>query len=216
MGIKFTDTEGKAKKGANQYQYKDGDNILRFVGDVMPRYVYWLKSKEGKDIPVECLSFDRAQEKFTNVEKDWVRHFFPELKCSWSYSIQAFDESDGKVYLVNLKKKLFEAIKVTAEDLGDPTDPEAGWSVCFKKVKTGALAYNVEYQLQPLRCKPRPLTDEEKEIVAKLKPIDELIPRLTSAEQKEFIEKTILGKTDDEADVPAEFNNKDEGADDLP
>ena len=56
-----------------------------------------------------------------------------------------------------------EQILVAAEDLGDPTDPEAGWDVHFKRVKTGPLAYNVEYQLQALKCKPRALDVEEKE-----------------------------------------------------
>jgi len=48
-----------------------------------------------------------------------------------------------------------------AEDLGDPTDPETGWDVMFKRVKTGPLPYNVEYQLQVLKCKPRALDDDE-------------------------------------------------------
>lgn len=124
MGIKFGDAEGKAKKGADQLAYKDGENVVRLFGEVLPRYVYWVKGKNNKDIPVECLAFDREKEKFTNIEKDWVREYFPELKCGWAYSMQGI--ADGKVQVVNLKKKLFEQIKNAAEDLGDPTDPDTG------------------------------------------------------------------------------------------
>lgn len=196
MGMKFTDMHGSAKKGIdNQYKFKDGDNILRLVGDILPRYVYWLKGENNKDIPLECLAFDRVQEKFINAEKDWVREYFPELKCSWSYVSQAIDPAEGKIVLVNHKKKLFQSIKTTAEDLGDPTDFVTGWDVCFKKQKTGPLPFNVEYTLQPLRCKKRPLTPEELELVADLKPIEEIVPRPTADQQKAFLERIKSGGT---------------------
>lgn len=216
MGIKFNDSEGKAKKGADTYAFKDGEQTLRLFGDVLPRYLYWVKSNQGKDMPVECLGFDRAAEKFTNVEKDWVRHYFPELKCSWAYAINGIDVKEGKAVVVNLKKKLFEQIKTAAEDLGDPTDPETGWDVVFKRVKTGPLPFNVEYTLKVLSCKHRPLTDEEKALVAAAKPIDELVPRQTSDEQKTFIEEHLLAE--DSNDVPAEMKPAKavESVDDIP
>lgn len=214
MGIKFNDAEGKAKKGADTYSFKDGEQTIRLFGDVEPRYLYWLK-KDGKDIPIECLSFDRAQERFTNVEKDWVKHYFPDIKCSWGYAINGIDLNEKKVVVVNLKKKLFEQIKTAAEDLGDPTDVETGWDVVFKRTKTGPLAFNVEYTLQVLRCKKRPLSDEEKELVANAKPVSEAIPRLSPEEQKKFIEENLLGNTED---VPPEMASKKptESVDDIP
>ena len=161
MAIKFNQAKGEAQKNKiDSYQYVEGDNMVRMVGDMLPRYVYWLKGENGKNLPFECLSFDRDAEAFTNVEKDWVREYHPELKCGWSYAIQCIHE--GKVKVLNLKKKLLEQVMVAAEDLGDPTDVETGWDVCFKRVKTGPMAYNVEYQLQALKCKPKPLTDEER------------------------------------------------------
>jgi hypothetical protein len=129
MGIKFGDSQGKAKKAANYYKYVDGENVLRLVGDLLPQYSYWIKGNDGKDHSVECLGFDRDSETFLNKEKDWVRHYFPEKKCSWSYMIQAIDVKNGKLVLVPLKKKLFEQIKVAAEDLGDPTDIDAGLTI---------------------------------------------------------------------------------------
>ena len=41
---------------------------------------------------------------------------------------------------------------------------ETGWDVHFKRVKTGPMAYNVEYQLQALKCKSRPLDEKEMEL----------------------------------------------------
>lgn len=217
MGIKFNEAQGKAKKLANSYEYKDGENTLRFFGDIMPRYIYWLKGAKNNDLPAECLSFDRKEERFTNIEKDWVKEYFPDKKCGWAYVIQAIDPVKGEVVLVNLKKKLFEQIKTAAEDLGDPTDPETGWDIVFKRVKTGPMAFNVEYTLQVLRCKKRALSDAEKEMVANAKSIEEIMPRHTADEQKKFLEEQILsGGTAGGEKVPDELGGNVEQADDLP
>ena len=195
MAIKFGNIEGKAKKSSvDAYTYKEGDNKIRMVGDVLPRYVYWLTTADGKRVPMECLGFDRDKEQFTNIEKDWVRHYFPDLKCSWAYAVQCVDD-DNKIKVLNLKKKLFESVMVAAEDLGDPTDNETGWALCFKKQKTGPLPFNVEYTLQVLKCKPEPLNAEQLEAVKELPNIDDVIARPTSELQKEFIESRVLENT---------------------
>ena len=194
MAIKFADAKGSAGKGKiDSYTYKDGDNKVRLVGDILARYVYWVKGENNKDIPFECLAFDRAQEKFMNNEVDWVKKFYPDLKCSWAYSMQCID--DGKVKIINLKKKLLEQIMIAAEDLGDPTDPVAGWDVMFRKQKTGPLPINVEYTLQSLKCKTRELTDEEKALLVELKSMDDIVPRPTAEAQKELLEKIRSGAT---------------------
>ena len=213
MAIKFGEVAGKAKKGANAYAFKDGENTIRIFGEVLPRYIYWLKGKNGKDLPVECLSFDRNKEKFTNQEKDWVREYFPDLKCSWAYVVQGFDVAEKKPVVINLKKKLFEQILNAAEDLGDPTSVEDGWDIVFKKQKTGSLAFNVEYTLSVLRCKRRALSDEELQIVESAQSIDELVPRLTADEQKKFIEENILDSAKSDEEVPEEMQ---ESVDDIP
>ena len=97
---------------------------------------------------------------------------------------------------------------VAAEDLGDPTDPETGWDVHFKRVKTGPMAYNVEYQLQALKCKPRPLTEGEQALVADLKSMDEVLPRPTPDAQKELLDRLREGadnSTPDES-ISEEFD----------
>lgn len=127
------------------------------------------------------------------------------LKCGWSYATQCID--NGEVKVVNLKKKLWEQIITAAEDLGDPTDPETGWDICFKRVKTGPLPYNVEYQLQALKCKPRALTEEERAAIADLKSMDDVMTRPTADAQKELLDRVRNhgDETDDEA-LDAEFN----------
>lgn len=207
MALKFSESKGSAiKNTVDSVAFEDGDNSIRIVGDILARYVYWVKGENNKNIPMECLSFDRDQERFTNVEKDWVKEYFPDLKCGWSYATQAIQ--DGKIKVVNLKKKLWQQILVAAEDLGDPTDPETGWDIKFKKVKTGPLAYNVEYSLQVLKCKPRPLTEEEREILKDLKSMDEVMPRPTPEMQKEFLDRIRGGGTstaNTDEDIEEEF-----------
>lgn len=190
MALSFNQTNGKAiKSSVDTYTYKDGDNKIRLVGDILARYVYWISGDNGKNIPFECLSFDRNAERFNNREKDWVREYYPDLKCGWSYAMQCIDPTDGKVKVLNLKKKLWEQIITAAEDLGDPTDPDTGWDVCFKRVKTGPLAYNVEYQLQVLKCKARALTEAERTAIAELKSMEEVMARPTPEAQKELLDK---------------------------
>lgn len=201
MALSFKQTKGKAQSNkVEAYEYKDGENTVRLVGGVLPRYIYWLKGTNNKDIPVECLAFSREKEKFDNVEKDHVNEYFPEAKCSWSYSVNCIDPKQGKVVALNLKKKLFEQISTAAEDLGDPTDYDTGWDVVFKRVKTGPLAFNVEYTLQVLRCKARPLTDEERAMADAAKSIDEKFPRPTETEVKALLEKITSNQDADEGE----------------
>lgn len=205
MAISFKNTKGKAQSNkVDAFEYKDGENSVRLVGGILPRYVYWLKGSNNKDIPVECLAFDREAEKFNNLQKDHVNDFFPDAKCSWSYSINCIDPKDGKVKALNLKKKLFEQIMTAAEDLGDPTDYDTGWDVVFKRVKTGPLAFNVEYQLQVLRCKQRSLSPEERALADAEKSIDEKYVRPTEAEVLALLEKITSGTDGDESQSDSE------------
>ena len=197
MALSFKQTKGKAATNkVETYEYKDGENTVRLVGGVLPRYIYWTKGTNNKDIPIECLAFSREKEKFDNLEKDHVPDYYPDLKCSWSYSINCIDPKDGRVKALNLKKKLFEQILTAAEDLGDPTDYDTGWDVVFKRNKTGPLACNVEYTLQVLRCKPRALTEAERAAADSAQNIDDKFPRPTADEVKALLEKLTTASTD--------------------
>jgi hypothetical protein len=201
MALSFKQTKGKAASNkVESYEYKDGENTVRLIGGVLPRYIYWLKGTNNKDIPVECLAFSRDKEKFDNLEKDHVPDYYPDLRCSWSYSINCIDPKDGKVKALNLKKKLFEQIVNAAEDLGDPTDYDTGWDVVFKRQKTGPLPFNVEYTLQVLRCKPRALSADERALADAAQNIDEKFPRPTAEEVKALLDKIAEQGDEDEGD----------------
>lgn len=206
MALAFGNAKGKAQKNsADAYTYVDGENTVRMFGGILPRYVYWLKGVGGKPIPMECLAFSRTKEKFDNLEVDHVPEYFPELKCSWAYSINCIDPKDGKAKVLNLKKKLFGQIMSAAEDLGaDPTDPDEGFDLVFKKVKTGSNAFDVEYTLSVLKCKKRALTEAEREVVAKEPDIDTKIPRPTPEEQKALLEKITKGSDEESGTTEAE------------
>jgi hypothetical protein len=200
MALSFKQTKGRAQKSSvESYEYKDGENTVRLIGGVLPRYVYWVKGTNNKDIPIECLAFSRDKEKFDNLEKDWVPDYHADLRWSWSYAVNCIDAKEGKVKVLNLKKKLFEQILTAAEDLGDPTDPETGWDVVVKRVKTGPLAYNVEYTLQVLRCKQRALNAQELELAEKALPIDEKYPRANPDEIKALLEKLQAGVEEEQS-----------------
>ena len=203
MAISFNKQKGSAQKSSmDSFAFKDGENKMRIVGDILARYVYWIEGENGKNLPLECLSFDRNAERFNNSEKDWVREYYPDLKCGWSYATQCIDPNDGKLKVVNLKKKLWEQIVQTAQDgLGDPTDIENGWDICFKRVKTGPLPYNVEYQLQVLKCKNRPLSAEELTTIAELKSMDDVMPRPTPDAQKELLDRLRTGSKDNDDEM---------------
>ena len=49
--------------------------------------------------------------------------------------------------------------------------------------------FNVEYQLQVLKCKPRALEDWEKDLVANLKSMDDVLPRPTADAQLELLRR---------------------------
>ena len=208
MAIAFNQHKGEAQKTTiTGFQYRDGTNQFRLVGDILARYVYWIKGENGKDIPLECLSFDRDKEAFTNVEKDWVREYYPDLKCGWSYATQCID--NGAVKVLNLKKKLWQQIVDASKKLGDPTDPDSGWDVVFERKKTGPLPYNVEYNLQHFECENRPLTANERGLYAGVRSMDDVMPRPTPDAQKQLLDRVRGASTpevDKEAQLEAQYS----------
>ena len=207
MAISFGNTKGSAQKERIEtYNFANKeDHHIRLVGDLLPRYVYWIKGENNKNIPMECLAFDRNTETFNNKEPDHVRDFFPDLKCGWAYAVQAIDYSDKTIKVVNLKRKLFDQILVAMEDLGNPTDTETGWDVVFKRSKTGPQVFNVEYNLQVLKCKPRPLEDWERDMIVNLKSMDDVLPRPTADAQLELLRKITSGGASEE-EISDEFD----------
>ena len=192
MALSFTKSKGAAQSKISYYKLEDGMNQFRILPDsILAMYSYWLPRVEGTKLPFECLSFDREQEKFTNIEKDWPQHYFPDIKCGWAYACQVATKS-GEIKVLTLKKKMYEQILEAAEDLGDPTDLKTGWDCMVNRKKTGPLAYNVEYSLNVLKCKPSEVSQEVIDKWKAEKTIDELIPRPTSETQQTAIKAQCL------------------------
>lgn len=213
MGKSFNDSHGSAQKSGLEYIKLDwGINKFRLVGDIRPRYAYWV-DLNGNSIPIECLSFDPLEERFLNKEKDWYKHYFPNKKCVWSYVGQVIDDKDKTLKLCGLKKKLWDQVMDASKKLGDPTDLKKGWWFIVDKKKTGPNKFNVEYALQVLDCQNTigPLTESEMELIKNLKPIDELVIRPTPEDQKDFIEQNLLNGNKPEnntnSEAVSEFEN---------
>ena len=197
MALGFANQKGSAQKSSlNTYKIKDGEQTIRIVGDILARYVYWVKGENNKDIPFECLEFNRDTETFDRAEQDYVKEYYPDIKCGWAYAVQCI--ADGKIAVFNLKKKLWEQIITAAEDLGDPTDPDTGWDVVFEKKKTGPRPINVEDTLKVLRCKKRALSADEKEAAEAAEDIDTKYPRPTPEDVKKTLERIVNGAAEEE------------------
>ena len=214
---KFTDLQGKASKaGPDRFKPVEGKNRIRIVGSVVPSYKYWLKSRDGVSVPMECLGFNRETEQFENKERDVVREHFPEMKCSWAYQSYVIDRSDGKVKLFDHKKRLFaDILDVAKKKFGDPSDPDNGWDIVFTKTKTGPHTFNVEYKLEIFDLENSPLSDEDKAAVEEAGTIEDISKRQTPEEQEAFIKNYILAK-DDETDDEAVAELETSMDDDIP
>ena len=211
MALDFKNLKGKAQKaGPERFKWNEGRNHFRMVSAVVPGYKYWLKTADGNSVPMDALSFDREKEQFTNKVTDVVRKFFPDKKCSWAYTSFVIDRSDGKLKLMDHKKKLFNEILLAAQDLGDPTDWDDGWDVVVERQKTGPKIFNVEYHLKVLESNKlkKPLTDEEKAYLeAEMPNIEEFLKIPTPQEQEEFIKAKVLGGEEEEGEVPEEIED---------
>jgi hypothetical protein len=211
---KFTDLQGKASKaGPERFKPQEGRNEFRIIGSVIPGYKYWLKTRDGTSVPMDCLSFNRETEQFDNRSRDVVREYFPEKKCSWAYQSYVIDRADGKVKLFDHKKRLFESILDAAKaKLGDPTDVENGWDIVFTRKKTGPKAFNVEYKLETFELENSSLSEEDLTAIEEAGTIEDFIKISTPEEQEDFIKNYILPKEEDE--VPDDVSN--EFDDDIP
>jgi hypothetical protein len=200
--MKFADLKGKASKGGlPRMKFVPGINSFRIVSEVMPGYKYWMKTSEGQSVPIDCLSFDPDLEEFTNSEKDWVKHYYPEKKCSWAYSCFVIDRADNTVKILDLKKKLLGQVIGAVKKIGDPSDRENGWNVICDRASTGPKVFNVEYTLQTFDLENEALSADDLELIKELPDITEYLKRATSDEQKTFIEERLLDNVDNGAEV---------------
>ena len=73
MVKKFTDLQGKASKGGpERFKPQEGKNVIRIIAPVVPAYKYWLKTRDGNNVPLDCLRFNRETETFDNRQVDQI------------------------------------------------------------------------------------------------------------------------------------------------
>lgn len=205
--VGFNKLNGGAKKSEVKYmKLVDGNNKFRILpNSVLPGYTYWVKGANGKDLPFECLQYDRENERFVPSIPDPVKDLGikdakgEDLRCQWAYKCQVINDATGEVEVLQLKKGMLLEIISVAEDMEiDPTDLEEGTWITVKREKTGPAAFNVKYSVAQLKCKSQPLEEEFREKVAKAKKIEELFPKETYEEQLKRLKNHITGSDDSE------------------
>jgi hypothetical protein len=67
------------------------------------------------------------------------------------------------------------------------------------------MAFNVEYRLQALKCKPRPLTDAEQTAVADLRSMDDVLARPTPDAQLELLQRVTQPEG---SEAPSDVDNE--------
>ena len=181
-----------------------GDNKLRLIGDVLPRYVYWTTTNEGKKMPVECLRFNRQTEQFDDKQPDPFKELDESIwsdKPQFAYVCNAIDRRDNQVKLFDLKSTIYRQIVDYASnpEYGNPADSKSGYDITVKKEKTGPLPQNVKYTCIPTRASVS-LTKEEEEL--EKYDLDRIYKRQTYDEQKQWLLQNtayFAGEAGDEA-----------------
>ncbi len=191
-------TNTKADKKVIERLTIAGDTKVRFIGEVLPRYVYWVITKEGKKMPVECLQFNRQTESFDNNARDPMKELPADIyseKPQFAYVCNVLDRTDGKIKLFDVKATIYKQIVDYARnpEYGNPADPEKGYDITVKKEKTGPLPQNVKYTCVPARTS-KALTAEERAI--ELYEVSKMYKRPTYEEQKKWLlDNTMLFST---------------------
>ena len=193
--IAWSEAKGKQNTGSNNRKEIErlkltvGDTKVRLVGDVLPRYCYWVVTTEGKKMPVECLEFQRETEAFDNKAENPFKEIPADVysdKPQFSYVCNVLDRTDNKIKLFDLRATIYGQIVDYASnpDYGSPADSEKGYDITVKKEKTGPLPQNVKYTVIPARNNSA-LTEDEKAM--ELFDLDRIYKRQSYDEQKEWL-----------------------------
>jgi len=193
--IAWSEAKGKQNTGSNNRKEIErltltvGDTKVRLVGDVLPRYCYWVVTTEGKKMPVECLEFQRETEAFDNKAENPFKEIPADVysdKPQFSYVCNVLDRTDNKIKLFDLRATIYGQIVDYASnpDYGSPADSEKGYDITVKKEKTGPLPQNVKYTVIPARNNSA-LSEDEKAM--ELFDLDRIYKRQSYDEQKEWL-----------------------------
>lgn len=209
-GLGWGEATGGAKSSAVNYmKFKTGDQQVRIVSGVLARYDYWVPNKEGKNVPFENLSFDRREERFVKGAEDPVAELglqekdtenkgqMRRMRSKRAYKCMVINRETGKLEAMDLKKSIFDGILTTMNELGvkDPT------SIDFVIKRTGEQWYEVKYEINQiktmkLQSQAPELHANDDELIASMKPLDELFPRVSPNEQRKALSAWMNGSTD--------------------
>jgi len=215
--VAWADAKGKKNSGNSERREIErlklgNETRIRLIGTLLPRYCYWIVTKEGRKMPVECLEFDRETETFNNKADNPFKEIDEDVyseKPGFAYVCNVIDRADGKVKLFDLRSTIYSQIVDLASnpEYGSPADDLTGYDITIKREKTGPLPQNVKYSVIPGRA-IKALTDEEKSL--ELFDMDKIFKRQTYDEQKTWL---LENTTFFAGDVSDEF--KAEDVDDL-
>lgn len=182
-----------------------GETKIRLVGGVLPRYVYWVTTTQGKKAPVECLRFIRETEEFDDKQPDPIKEVSEEIfndKPQFAYICNVLPKNEGsgvKIQLCDLKATIYKQILDFAknDEWGNPASKDNGYTLTIKKEKTGPLPQNVKYTVIPSPAK-KPLTKEELEL--DLYEFEKMYKRPTYEEQKQWLLQNTAYFVDESGD----------------
>jgi len=188
--------QSNQRKEIERLKFVTGETTrVRLIGAVLPRYVYWITTSEGRKLPIECLKFDRSTGVFNENAKDPVDEIPDEIygagpndKPQFAFVCNVIDREDNSVRLFDLKKTIYSQIVDLAQnpDFGNPADDKNGYILSIKKEKTGPQPQNVKYVVTPGRSND-PLTEDD--LALELYDLEAIFKRQTYEEQKEWLMK---------------------------
>ena len=193
--VAWDQAKGKQKNDKDRRDIKRlalplGETKIRLVGQVLPRYVYWITTKEGRKMPVECLQYIREKEAFDSSAQDPMKELDEDVydeKAQFAYVCNVFDRNDNnEIKLLDLRATIYQQIVDYAvnADYGNPADPETGYDLTIKKESTGPKPQNVKYTIIPARNNVA-LTAEEQ--AAELFDLDAIFKRQNYDDQKKWL-----------------------------
>ena len=180
---------GNQRREVERLSMQIGDTKVRLIGEVLPRYVYWVTTNEGKKMPVECLRYSRVTETFDDSVPDPLKEVDEAIfgdKPQFAYICNVIDRSDGKIKLFDLRATIYRQIVdyATNPEYGNPADVKTGYDLTIKKEKTGPLPQNVKYTTIPARASTE-LTHAETGL--ELFDLERIYKRQTYDEQKQWL-----------------------------